>query len=299
MSTRPLPPKIWTIQELIAWCTAYFRDREILDSPRLDAELLLARVLGVKRLDLYLKFDQPLTDAELSAFKQLVKRRAAREPVALILGEKEFYGRRFKVNEHTLVPRPDTETLITAVLGECRNQPRSLQGLDVGTGSGCIAITLVSEIPNLIMTALDVSAPTLKGARANAAELQVEDRVEFLHLDILQESPPRKFDFIVSNPPYIATTEIEKLAPEISRHEPHGALDGGTDGLKFYHRLAQIAGACLSDKGFIAVEIGDDEAQAVRQIFSDAGLSEIRVIQDFARQDRVVVGKYRLPPTGT
>lgn len=287
--------KIWTIKDLIEWCGAYFRDRALTDSPRLEAEILLAHVLGLRRLDLYLKFDQPLSPLELAAFKEVVKRRANHEPVAYITGKKEFFGREYFVDRTVLVPRPETELLVEKVLDCLDRHPgdQIIQGLEVGVGSGCVAVSLLCENKNLKMTALDISDDALRVARMNAEKLGVSDRVDFIRMDILAEMPLGSFDFMVSNPPYISSNEYEKLSPDITRHEPVTALVGGEDGLVFYRRLAEVAHHLINNGGFIACEIGEEQARSVGDIFSGQGFLKTEIHKDLLGHDRVLVVQCR------
>lgn len=291
------PTATWTMAKLLSWCTGYFQDKG-LDSPRLDAELLLAHSLGLKRLDLYLKFDQPLKPEELAGFKTLLKRRVAHEPVAYIIGKKEFWSRDFEVTRDVLIPRPDTEILIECVLDVLQSRrggptcpPVNFSGFEIGVGSGIIAVTLLAECPELKMTALDVSEAAIVVARKNAERHGVANRLQLVAGDFFAQdyvSPVGDtFDFIVSNPPYIPTREVAMLQPSVKDFEPHLALDGGDDGLRFYRQILTLALSRLSAHGFVAVEIGENQGEAVVQIFRDAGFAT-QLKKDYAGLDRVV-----------
>jgi release factor glutamine methyltransferase len=204
-------------------------------SARLDSELLCAQALGLRRIDLYLQFDRPLDAAELTSIRELVRRRGKGEPVAYITGIREFYGRQFAVTRDVLVPRPDTETLVERAVASLRARPgEELRVADLGTGSGCIAITLAAEVPGMSVTATDVSPTALDVARANAMALDVE--VSFVECS-WADSLDGRFDLIVSNPPYVTSEELEAVDRDVRDFEPRGALLGGEDGLDAYHAL--------------------------------------------------------------
>lgn len=289
----------WTITKILNWCADYFKSKGI-DSARLDAELLLAHVLKLTRMQLYLNFDRPLGASELASFKEFVKRRAQREPVAYMTGEKEFWSRAFHVEKGVLVPRPDTEVLIEAVLERLKGRDGELAGFELGTGSGCVAVTLLAEIPALKMTAVEISETAGRVTLANAERHGVAERLCLIHEDFTQSIPfsPREkvptgrmrgsFDFIVSNPPYIAENEFPTLPPDVRDFEPREALDGGKDGLDFYRLLATFSQHALQPEGFIAVEIGETQGAAVSEIFRNAGLAQTAVKKDYAGLDRVV-----------
>lgn len=302
----------WTIIKLLNWAADYFTAKGI-DSPRLDAELLLSHALGLRRIDLYLQFDKAPLPAELATFKELVRRRAAREPVAYILGRKEFWSRQFVVTRDVLIPRPETEILVAAVIDLCRRwqvgdgleKATPLTGIDVGTGSGIIAVTLLAEVPQLQVTAIDVSEAAIAVARENAQKHGVADRIEFVQASIFDLSSAEvrmsaaneKFNLIVSNPPYIVSSKITELAPEIARYEPAVALDGGADGLDFYRSLVPFAATHLDPGGAVAVEIGEEQGLKVSAMFRASGFSEVAILKDHARHDRVVVG-YQMSSRG-
>lgn len=292
MTETPTVP--WTMANLLSWCTGYFQDKA-LDTPRLDAELLLAHSLGLKRLDLYLKFDQLLKPEELANFKVLLKRRVAHEPAAYIIGKKEFWSREFEVTRDVLIPRPDTEILIECVLDalkRCRGgvSPPAL-GFEMGVGSGIIAVTLLAECPELNMTAIDVSEAAIAVAQKNAQRHGVSSRLKMIQKDFLADDAfsgiHDTFNFIVSNPPYISTREMAVLPPSVKDFEPHLALDGGEGGLRFYHKVLDLALSRLNTHGFVAVEIGEDQGEAVVQLFREAGFTT-QLKKDYAGLDRVV-----------
>ncbi len=279
----------WTLQSLLLWCSKYFSDKAC-PTPRLDAELLLAFALKLRRLDLYLQFDRPMTEDELAAVKALIKRRAAGEPTAYIIGQKEFYSRVFTVTKDVLIPRPDTEILVEEVLKFAANKSH---GLEIGLGSGCLSITLLAERPELTLTAIDISAAALAVAKTNAEAHGVLDRLTLRHQDFLTDTALSEptFDFLVSNPPYIKQGELAELPMSVKDFEPHLALDGGADGLVFYHIIAERAKTLVKAGGFVAVEIGEDQGESVSEIFTQSGLSVKSIIRDLAGLDRVVLAQ--------
>ena len=236
----------WTVLKLLQWTADYFRDKGI-ESPRLDAELLLSATLEMDRVALYVNFERPLIADELARYRKKVRRRADREPLQYILGETEFWSLPFSVNPAVLIPRADTEVLVEEAL-------KGIDGcssvLDVGTGSGAIAVALAHEKPEIKVTALDCSEDALEVARGNARRNGVVERVVCLAGD-LNSLPPGPFDMIVSNPPYIPSRDWEQLMPEVRDHEPRLALDGGDDGLEAYRRIAVQALKILSPGGWL------------------------------------------------
>jgi release factor glutamine methyltransferase len=283
------PALTWTLQALLLWCSKYFSDKA-LPTPRLDAELLLAFALKLRRLDLYLQFERPMTENELAAVKALIKRRAGGEPAAYIMGQKEFYSRAFAVTKDVLIPRPDTEILVDEVL---KFVPDKMHGLEIGLGAGPIAITLLVEQPLLTMTAIDISEAALAVAKTNAEVHGVLDRLTLTHQDFLTDTATAKplFDFLVSNPPYIKQSEMAELPMSVKAFEPHLALDGGADGLVFYRVIAERAKTLVKSGGFVAVEIGDDQGKSVSELFMQNGLNSVTVKKDLAGLDRVVVAQ--------
>ncbi len=278
--------EVWTVLKLLRWTADYFAGRGI-DSPRLDAELLLADMLGLDRVGLYLNFERPLQADELAAFRERVRRRAAREPLAYILGKTEFWSLPFKVTPAVLIPRPDTELLVEEALRRLTGAARIL---DVGTGSGALAIALAHERPECKVTAIDLSPAALAVATENACNNRVTERIGFESGD-LNALPEGPFDLVVANPPYIPSGELVTLMPEVRDFEPHLALDGGSDGFDAYRALARQADAVLAPGGWLLVEVGIGQAAAVQELFARAGLTEIFVSRDLAGIERVVGGR--------
>ncbi len=290
----------WTILDVLQWTTDYFKTHHI-DSPRLTSEILLAEVLGVSRIDLYLRFEQPLTESERQRFKVMVRRRVQREPVAYILGKKEFWGIELDVSPDVLVPRPDTEILVEAALELLpETGSETTRVIDLGTGSGAIVIALAvtRNIPHYFAT--DISFPALHLAARNAEKSGVADRIRFFGGSWL--APVRKtpsFNLILSNPPYIPSGDISHLDPEVRAYEPHLALDGDRDGLRDLARLIFDAPAYLVTGGVLMLEIGYDQKDAVRRLAETAGdYDDIAFRKDYGGHDRVAVLRKSLKIAG-
>ena len=279
-----------TVLEVIQRSAAFLAQKGV-ESPRLQAEWLLARVLGLPRLQLYLNFTRGLTDAEADRVRQLVKRRGQREPLQHLLGTASFCGLELKVNPHVLVPRPETEALAEhAWQFLAKRQATALEVLDFGTGSGCLAITLAVRCPRARLHALDVSAEALATARENAAAHGVAERIAFCLGDgFAGLTPEQTFDLIVANPPYIPTAEIAALMPEVRDHDPRVALDGGPDGLAFYRRLAATARDRLRAGGRMMLEFGDGQAEPLRDLFGLHKWVVERVEADYTQRLRILV----------
>jgi release factor glutamine methyltransferase len=284
--------KIWTILDLLKWTAAYFKSHGV-EAPRASAEILLAHVLDFKRIDLYIRYDQPLGKLELTAFKVLLKRRMAREPVAYILGRREFWGMDLKVSENVLIPRPETECLVEAALGVLLENPVNVppQILELGTGSGAIILALATERPANGYFASDVSPAAVAMARNNARNHCLDHRVRFfagIWFDALKSSDT-EFDLIVSNPPYIPTGDIPSLQAEIRRYEPWTALDGGPDGLDCLELIIHRALGYLAAQGSLLLEMGYDQKNAIIEIVTAAGgYDRVEFLKDYSGHDRVV-----------
>lgn len=284
--------KIWTIGRILKWTEQYFKDKGI-ESPRLDAEVLLAHVLEKQRIYLYVHFDEPLQPGELAAYREMIKKRVLRVPVAQILGEKEFMGLTFKVTADTLVPRPDTEILVQATVDRLRAMAgeEPLRFADIGTGSGAICLSVLHYLSDTVADTVDISPAARAVAEENAASLDLADRVTFHTGDLLQPLSGISFAAILSNPPYIPEADIATLAPEVRLKEPHTALSGGQDGLDFYRRLANEAPAMLVPGGFTAFEVGIHQAGDVADLLkANPLIDRTEILPDYAGIDRVVVG---------
>lgn len=283
--------KTWTIGSILKWATDDFRTRGI-ENPRLDAEVLVSHVLGLSRTQLILQGERPLVDSELAALRTLIKRRRAREPVAYLRGFREFYGRPFRVNKHVLIPRPDTETLVETALRRMSAYSLCGRALDLCTGSGAVAISLERARPTWRVCATDISEEALAVARDNALRLGAM-KVAFTKADLFDGVSTfgvSRFDLIVSNPPYIPSADIATLDADVREFEPILALDGGSDGLDFYHKIVQDTPKWLAPDGVLAVEVGAGEAPDVAVLFEKAGFSAIQIDRDYARIERVVSG---------
>ena len=286
--------EVWTIGRILKWTEGYFQ-KAGLDSPRLDAEVLLSYVLNKERIFLYVHFDQPMEAAELAAYKDCIKRRVQRQPVAYITGHKEFMGLEFKVTPATLIPRPDTEILVEAVLQRLKAGAEAAGSLiaDIGTGSGAICLSLLNYLPELQAVTVDISAEALAVAEENADRLELSERVEFLQGDMLgplaqqAERFSGRLSAIVSNPPYIPRADIAGLEPDVRAFEPLGALDGGEDGLDFYRRISLEAGAYLSDGGVLLFEIGWKQKDAVSALLAQH-IGQPFALKDYGDNWRVV-----------
>jgi release factor glutamine methyltransferase len=295
ISASPMPAQkqIWTILEVLRWTVGRF-ERHGIENARLDAELLATLAFRRSRVELYTHFDQPLDEAELANFRQLVQRRLGGEPVAYILGKKEFWSLDLRVDPRVLIPRPDTETLVEQaleLLRELGKEKSSLRVVDIGTGSGALALALKKERPADEVFAVDISQDALALARENAKHIGLD--ITFLHGDLVQPLVGlAPFDLIVSNPPYIPSRDIDGLSAEV-RCEPPLALDGGPDGLVTVRRLTMDVLPCLSPEGALAIEIGAGQAAATMEIMQSAGYRSVGTRRDLAGIERVVFGEKR------
>jgi release factor glutamine methyltransferase len=281
----------WTIERVLGWATEDFRRRG-LDSPRLDAELLLGHVLGVDRIRLILDRARELGATDLAAVRELIQRRRVGEPVAYLRGTREFFGLPFLVDRRVLIPRPDTETLVEVALRRSRHRRLGARALDLCTGSGCVAIALLQQRPTWQLVAVDLDANALALARENALRLGAVPGVQFVAGDLFAPLAGARFDLVVGNPPYIPTGECDLLDPGIRDFEPRLALDGGADGLSVLARIVDEAPAHLVPGGLLALETGCDQGDAVAAHFERAGFCAVRRDRDAAGLERVVSGRY-------
>lgn len=308
---KPMP----TILELIRLATPYLAARGV-PNPRLDAEVLLADELGLSRLDLYVQFDRPLVKSEVDEYRRRIVARGRRCPVAFITGKKEFFGLELMIRPGVLIPRPETETVVEEALRVAADRLSSrrretaggppaegpgevpvageagpgLKVADVGCGSGAIGLAIASRVSGSEVWAIDCSPVARELTQANARRLGLVDRVHVAPGDLLHTSTPLPLlDLVVSNPPYIPSAELTRLAPEIRDYEPRLALDGGPDGLAVYRRLLPEARQLLAGGGYAVVEIAPDRGEAVRRIGEAAGLSFLRITRDLAGHDRVAI----------
>lgn len=292
MSEQP-----WTVRRVLGWTTQHF-ERLAVDSPRLTAELLLAHVLHTSRVRLYTDLDRPLEASELAGYRGLIARRAAGEPTSYLTGTREFYGRSFAVDPRVLVPRPETELLVEAVL-QVIPRGAAARVLDLCTGSGCVGVTIALERPAIRVLATDASPEAIDVARANAETLGAADRFEVRLGDLFAPvEGEARFDVVVANPPYVPRGELPTLPPEV-RREPQLALDGGPDGLDVVRRIAASAPARLVPGGLLAMEIGDGQGPAVHSLLETAGYGSVRIERDLARHDRLALGTHPRGPAAT
>lgn len=278
-----------SLLEILTLSTEHLRKHNV-DEPRLSSELIITKVLNVKRLDIYLQFERELTDEEISKIRSLLKRRSEHEPIQYILGETEFYGLKFNVNPSVLIPRHDTEILVQTAIDLIGD--KALSVLEIGTGSGCIAVSLTHKCRNIKIIATDVSEEVLKTAKENSVFNKVNDRISFIRQDILKEMPKEKYDIIISNPPYISKEVIGTLDRQVKDYEPLRALTDGGDGLAFYRRINEIIPDILETGGSVLLEIGYDQAENVKAIY-EKSLKYIEIMRDYSGNNRVFKGKLR------
>ena len=277
-----------TVIEAIQKSTEFLGKKNV-ESPRVQTELLLAYLLKMPRMKLYLNFDRVLLPVEIDSLRELIKRRGQREPLQHIVGSTSFCGYEISVTRNVLIPRPETELL--AELGwKFLLERQTPTALDFGTGSGCIAIALAAKCPNAKITALDVSADALALAKQNALQNQAAERIEFLLGDgFAALAGKTQFDLLMSNPPYIASAEIETLDPEVKDFDPRGALDGGADGLDFYRRLAAEAKPFLKPDGKIMLEFGDGQADDIKKILDNEKWIVEALQDDYSQRARILI----------
>ena len=286
--------EVWTVGRLLSWTADYLKKHGS-DSPRLDAEVLLAHSLGCERIELYTCFDEQPGDERRSAFRDLVRRRAEGMPVAYLVGHREFFSLSFRVTEDVLIPRPETEHLVVAAIDLARQVKGPATVCDVGTGSGIIAVCLARQVPECQVTAVDISPAAIEIARQNAAAHEVAQRVEFVQGDLLEDQPAeRTFDLILSNPPYVADGEADQMAAETRRFEPRQALFAGPKGTEVIERLVPQASERLKPHGHLLLEISPMIHQRVREIIAgDEHLDFAQTVKDLAGHERVVVARRR------
>lgn len=286
--------QVWSIRELMKFSIDHLQ-RHGFDEARLTVELLLASALHRQRIELYTHFDQPLTKEELKAFRTLFERRLHHEPVQYIVGSTSFMGLQFQVDARAFIPRPETETLVEQTMLVCSKKPEKdpISILEIGTGSGNIAVSLAKLVRDVRVTTIDTNNAALELARSNASVRDCADRIVFQELslfDELAEILPHPFDVLVSNPPYVSEEEWSHLAPEICEFEPKGAVTDSKDGYVFYRRIARIAPELVRKNGWVLVEVGQGQAENVKAIFSEGGVGKITVIPDLQEIPRVVMG---------
>lgn len=281
--------KVWRIIDLINWGEKYLKEKSI-ENSKIEIELFLQHLLKCKRIDLYLQFETIVKPESLAILRKWITRRINNEPIQYILGSSEFYGRSFIVNKNVLIPRPETEILIDISIEELKNVNNPLI-LDVGTGSGCIAITIALEIPSSTIIAIDIDERAISVAKNNIEKHEVKN-IEFVVTDIFHEKINKKADMLISNPPYIAKEEVSGLMKEVKDYEPLVALTDNNDGLKFYRRFAEIIPRILKDNGTAIMEVGtEDHPDRVEEIFREYGFNDIRTELDLNKDKRALVIK--------
>lgn len=266
------------------------------ENARGNAEALLSKALQLPRIELYIQHDRPLKEAEIQAYRDLLRRRLKHEPLQLILGEVEFFGVSLDVRTGLLVPRPETEELVEKVVDMIRIEPRcdTIRLLDIGCGTGCISVALTACMPHILADAVDIDFDALTCTAANAAKHDVASRVRTIRADLFDPQfaakvdPP--YDLVISNPPYVTDEEYNSLQPEVKLFESRTALVGGTDGLRYYARIAELLPTLLKPNGIIAVEVGRGQATAVNNLF-ESTVGPCQTYSDTAGIDRIVIGK--------
>lgn len=287
------PADVWTIGKVVRWATEDFSARGI-ESPRLEADLLLGFCLGIDRIKIITDPDRPLAPNELAKFKALVLRRRNHEPLAYIRGTREFFGREFRVDNRVLIPRPDTETLVETALRRTQLLTMFATVLDLCTGSGCVATTIARERRTWRVDGSDVSPDAIAVARANAHRLGAIWNVRWVVSDLFSSLDPTRdqYDLITANPPYIPSAEVQTLPAHIRDFEPQLALDGGPQGLDLIKRIVSESRRFLVPDGILAMEIMVGQGEIVRNLMQKAGFTEVLIDQDYGNRERVVSGKW-------
>jgi len=283
----------WTIQRLLTWITGYLTQKNV-DSPRLSAELLLSKTLGLKRIELYTQFGKVVPKEQLDQLHGLVKRAGLHEPVAYLVGRTEFYSIEFEVTSDCLIPRPETEQLVQRAIEFLRQRGAGQLVCDLCTGCGVIAVAIAKNVPDAKVIATDISAPALAQAAKNVEKYGLQERIELRQGDLFEPLilPLDQFDLIASNPPYVSAAEYEMLDKNVKDYEPRIALHAGEGGLDVYKRIAEKVGPFLKPDGILLMEIGYSQGLAVRELFEQTGVfASIEVEKDFQKHARVVVAK--------
>ena len=278
--------KTWRIIDVINWGVEYFGSKGF-DNPRLEIEIFLQHILNCEKINLYIDFEKEFSHSNLKKLKEVIKRRTKKEPIQYIIGKASFYGRDFKVNENVLIPRPETEIIINVSI-EFLSTKINPNIIDVGTGSGCIGITLAKEFPSAQVIAIDYSESILDIARENAKSIGAKN-IEFIKFDFLKENFNYLADLIVSNPPYISWKEMSSLMVDVKEYEPHIALSDKMDGLEFYRVFSNKLNDIIKDKGSLIVEVGNgDHPLKVKRLFEESGHDIVEMIKDYNKDIRVL-----------
>lgn len=282
-----------TVLEVIKLSTEYLQKKGV-ESPRANAEILLAEILKCKRLELYLAFDKPLAENEVQIYREAIRKRGLRIPLQYIVGNVEFYGLNLIVNENVLIPRPETELLVEKIINES-DKSAYLKILDIGVGSGNISLAIIKNLPNSKVVAIDISEAALAVAKQNAELNSLQDKVEYRLFDIMNDDLHTlgKFDLIISNPPYVSGKDFETLEPELKIHEPKIALSDNSDGLSFYKRIIEVSDQILNKPGKIYFELGIDQSAQVQKYFEEINFNNIKITKDYSGIDRIICGELK------
>jgi release factor glutamine methyltransferase len=282
-----------TVLEVIKLSTEYLQKIGV-DSPRANAEILLAEILKCKRLELYLAFDKPLAENEVQVYREAIRKRGLRIPLQYIVGNVEFYGLKLIVNENVLIPRPETELLVEKIINDS-DKSTNLKILDIGVGSGNISLSISKNLPNSKVVAIDISKTALDVANQNAEINSLQDRIEFRLFDIMNDNLNSlgKFDLIVSNPPYVSENDYESLEPELKNHEPKIALTDNSNGISFYKHIVEASDQLLKKPGKIYFELGIDQSAQVQEYFKQNNFTNIKITKDYSGIERIICGELK------
>ena len=282
-----------TVLEVIKLSTAYLEKKGV-ESPRANAEILLAEILKCKRLELYLAFDKPLAENEVQDYREAIRKRGLRIPLQYIVGTVEFYGLKLIVNENVLIPRPETELLVEQIINET-NKNIELKILDIGVGSGNISLSLLKNLPNIKVAAIDISEKALQVAKQNAEINLLQERIDLKLFDIFNSDLNLlgKFELIVSNPPYVSEKDFETLEPELKVSEPRIALTDSGDGITFYNKIILSSKILLNNGGKLYFEIGKDQQKRIFNLMEDAGFTNIKITKDYSGIERIICGELK------
>jgi release factor glutamine methyltransferase len=281
--------KIWRVIDLIKWGEQYFSENDF-DNPRKEIEILLQDILECSRVDLYLRFEEPLAKTQLVKLRDWVQRRKSREPIQYITGKAGFYNLILDVTPDVLIPRPESERLVELLLSTV-DRDEKISILDIGTGSGCLALALGKELPNANITGIDNSAKAIEIAKINAETLKIKN-VKFLLMDIFEERIDEKYDILISNPPYIPQQEIESLMQDVKEFEPLSALTDYADGLTFYHKISEISPTIVNPNSWLYLEVGlGEHPKTAMKLFSNEKFKNVELIKDYNGDDRVLKAK--------
>jgi len=282
-----------TVLEVIKLSTEYLQKKGV-ESPRANAEILLAEILKCKRLELYLAFDKPLAENEVQVYREAIRKRGLRIPLQYIVGNVEFYGLKLIVNENVLIPRPETELLVEKIINDL-DKSTNLKILDIGVGSGNISLSISKNLPNSKVVAIDISKTALDVANQNAEVNSLQDRIEFRLFDFMNDNLNSlgKFDLIVSNPPYVSENDYESLEPELKNHEPKIALTDNSNGISFYKHIVEASEQLLKKPGKIYFELGIDQSAQVQEYFKQNNFTNIKITKDYSGIERIICGELK------